>query len=477
MQPKSKPFVIRDEIHGDMVFDDLLKSVIDHAYFQRLRYIKQLGLAEYVFPCANHSRFQHSLGASFLAGQYFESMIQSWLNTSLELENTEKETRIFVRKTQECIATVESHQESRLYWWHVVSLAALLHDVGHGPWSHTFENLRFRQDFKEDTALIGGVVGDYLKSIKKFWHEDISVIYAFHMLGDLARERVVSGAQKYFLPMAPLVNSRLLKGDLQPKIEEELEALFKRHGIRGGVEFHRLLRPIISGPFDVDRMDYIQRDGRNCGVHIGGIEWRRIVSKVIPCLAEYAGGKNEPKDVVLISSIKNQHVLDDFIFSLFQMYAQVYLHPKIIGMEEAIKAELTGSAASQKRFVVSFEVHCSLTDEKLREIFRTEFAIERVDQILLRNPGADFDVLSLPRETDIQKLLTKHGYRLIESLDRPMMKDSIGVFLHASSRSASEPSAEIGFLRPWAGVSPIAQHFYSINYTPAIWMRRSGEGK
>ena len=97
---------------------------------------------------------------------------------------------------------------------------------------------------------------------------------------------------------------------------------------------------MISGPFDVDRMDYIQRDGRNCGVSIGGIEWRRIVRKLIPCLAEHPGQNNKPRNVVLISNIKTQHVLDDFIFSLFQMYAQVYMHPKIVAIEETIRGAL-----------------------------------------------------------------------------------------------------------------------------------------
>ena len=59
---KKKPLVLRDEIHGDMSFDPLVRCVVDHEGFQRLRYIKQLGLGEYVFPCATHTRFQHSLG-------------------------------------------------------------------------------------------------------------------------------------------------------------------------------------------------------------------------------------------------------------------------------------------------------------------------------------------------------------------------------------------------------------------------------
>ena len=115
-------------------------------------------------------------------------------------------------------------------------------------------------------------------------------------------------------PVADVIADRV--ADVIADSNAQVFADLKKAGIQGGVDLHRLLRPLISGPFDVDRMDYIQRDGRNCGVAIGGIEWRRIVTKVVPCLADYQNKWNEPRDVVLISNIKNQHVLDDFIFSL-----------------------------------------------------------------------------------------------------------------------------------------------------------------
>ena len=96
----TKPLVVRDEIHGDISFDSLVRQVIDHPYFQRLRYIKQLGLAEYVFPCATHTRFQHSLGASFLAGQYFETMVKAWLGSSFGFEGKVQSTQLFAQQTK-----------------------------------------------------------------------------------------------------------------------------------------------------------------------------------------------------------------------------------------------------------------------------------------------------------------------------------------------------------------------------------------
>jgi len=298
----SKPLVIRDEIHGDISFDGLLRQVIDSPLFQRLRYIKQLGLAEYVFPCATHTRFQHSLGASFLAGQYFETMVKAWFSSPFEFDGKCEKTKLYSKRTREALLSVAEDSASYEFWWQTVSLAGMLHDVGHGPWSHTFEYLDLRQDFKKLTRNVPGALGNYFKHLekeeKKLFHEDISVLYIFSILQELKVE------SKFFLPVALLVNHKMAEGKFKKEIEAELETGLKSHKIRGGVEVHQLLRPIISGPFDVDRIDYIQRDGRNCGVHIGGIEWRRIVTKLVPCLADHQNPHKEPNEVVLISNIK-----------------------------------------------------------------------------------------------------------------------------------------------------------------------------
>ncbi|MBM4317615.1 MAG: HD domain-containing protein [Deltaproteobacteria bacterium] len=466
-----KPLVVRDEIHGDIGFDSLLRQVIDHPYFQRLRYIKQLGLAEYVFPCATHTRFQHSLGASFLAGQYFETMVKAWVTSSFEFEGKVQSTQLFAKKTKRVVEQVAQSVDSKQFWWQTVSLAGLLHDVGHGPWSHTFEYLDLNQDFSDVTSQIGGAVGAYFKELKeegrKLHHEDISVLYIFSIFKELKVENV------YFLPVALLVNHKMAVGRLKSLMEKELALTLKKNGIEGGIETHQLLRPIISGPFDVDRIDYIQRDGRNCGVHIGGIEWRRIVTKLVPCLAEHHGSKREPKEVVLISNIKNQHVIDDFIFSLFQMYAQVYMHPKIVGVEEIAKRLLKKRVDVKSKPTVNFKLHSSLSDEKFRTMLVENFGVPEIESILLRRPGYHFSVASLPPEENIMnRELKKHGYSLINTLDRPMMKDSLGVFLFSSFRNSESGKGEF-FLEPWTQVSPIAKQFFMINYSPKLWIQSS----
>lgn len=470
---REKPLSIRDEIHGDINFDHTLKQVIDHPYFQRLRYIKQLGLAEYVFPCATHTRFQHSLGASYLAGQYFDTMLRGWLVSPFHYEGLCGKTRFYSERTRICLEKVAADRRTREFWWQTCSLGGLLHDIGHGPWSHTFEYLELDQDFSEIISQMTGAVGRYFREVTKhkgrLSHEDISIVYIFKLLSDLETNGGLRDAMRFFLPVAMLINKKMVTGNFQAAMEEELGSVLRDFEYEGGTDVHKLIRPIISGPFDVDRMDYIQRDGRNCGVSIGGIEWRRIVTKLIPILADHAGNKGESKEVVLISNIKNQHVLDDFIFSLFQMYAQVYLHPKIVGVEEIIKRLLLKRLEKRRGPKVTFELHQSLSDDQFRRMLIDDFGVPEIEEILQRRPSAHFQVARFPADTGAERELKKHGFSLINTQDRPMMKDSLGLFLFSLFKAKTSNGTHL--IRPWVDVSPIAQQFFKINYSPRIWMR------
>lgn len=459
-----------------MSFDGVLRHAIDHSAFQRLRYIKQLGLAEYVFPCATHTRFQHSLGASYLAVQYFETMVRGWMHSPFDFEGEVEKTQFFPVLTKKKLSEVGEHSESYRFWLQTIGLAGLLHDVGHGPWSHTFEYLELNQDFSEVLKSIDGAIGkylrDHLEQRKTLMHEEISILYIYKILQDLEKNGAVPDALRFFVPVSALVHRKMGLGKFQKDLEREIEDGLKKRGLKGGVEVHRLLRPVISGPFDVDRIDYIQRDGRNCGVNIGGIEWRRIVSKLIPCLANHRGSSNEPKDVVLISNVKNQHVLDDFIFSLFQMYAQVYLHPKIVGVEEVAKRLLKKMGKTKKSPVITFEKHQELTDEKFREMLKNEFNLSEIEDMLFRKQGASVHVVSLPQNAIIEKDLKKNGYSMVDILDRPMMKDSVGLFLFGSYKHrVGKVTKNEHLVQPWVKVSPIAHHFYTIAYSPKIWLQ------
>uniref|UniRef100_A0A3Q2CP31 HD domain-containing protein n=1 Tax=Cyprinodon variegatus TaxID=28743 RepID=A0A3Q2CP31_CYPVA len=102
--------IFKDPIHGTIELHPLLVKIIDTPQFQRLRNIKQLGAVSYVYPGATHSRFEHSIGVAYLAGEILKSI-------------------------------KEKQQDLGITDWDVlcVQFAALCHDLGHGPFSHMFD--------------------------------------------------------------------------------------------------------------------------------------------------------------------------------------------------------------------------------------------------------------------------------------------------------------------------------------------------
>jgi HD superfamily phosphohydrolase len=185
----NKRKIFNDPVHGFITIPhELIFDIIEHPYFQRLRRIKQLGLSDYVYPGAIHTRFHHALGAFFL-----------------------------MRKALS-ILKIKGHkitEEEEL----AAYIAILLHDIGHGPFSHTLEN----------------------SLLSKVHHEDISKIYM---------ERL----------------NTHFKGKLTLAIE-----------IFEGKYHKKFLHQLVSSQLDVDRLDYLTRDSFFSGVTEGSISYERII--------------------------------------------------------------------------------------------------------------------------------------------------------------------------------------------------------
>ncbi len=186
----SKKKIINDPLYGFITLEEgLISDLIEHPWFQRLRYIKQLGMAELVYPGALHTRFQHALGAMHLMGRVL---------AGLRSRGTE----------------INTHEQE------AACIAVLLHDIGHGPFSHTLE----------ETLLPG---------IK---HESLSYL----LMQELNR-------------------------DFQGQLDLALK-LFRNSYPRKF--FHQL----ITGQLDIDRLDYLTRDSFFTGVSEGSIGVARIIA-------------------------------------------------------------------------------------------------------------------------------------------------------------------------------------------------------
>ncbi|WP_346675406.1 HD domain-containing protein [Methanobrevibacter woesei] len=176
---------IRDSVYGDIMLNEIEVEVMDNPQFQRLRRIKQLGLISLIYPGANHTRFEHSIGTMHIASK---------LADKLDLNQEDKE---------------------------LVRISALLHDIGHGPFSHVSEG------------------------VLSFPHEELT---------------------KYVIKNTAIRDIVEKKFDIDKIIEI----------INGEGKFG----PIVSGELDADRMDYLLRDSHYTGVAYGIIDYERIISNI-----------------------------------------------------------------------------------------------------------------------------------------------------------------------------------------------------
>ena len=227
---------IRDPLWNNIHVEPFAVRLIDTMPFQRLRYVRQLGLAHLVYPGASHSRFEHALGAYHLARRALD-----FLGGRNELANVPPGDAGIVRA------------------------AALLHDIGHYPFSHALEELGVPHHEEIARPLIaGGEVGDILRE----------------ELGDNAPEDVLA----------------MIRGRSTSPL--------------GG---------LISGSVDLDKIEYLKRDALMCGVPYGEIDVDRLINALV--LLRDADGTTT---IGILE--KGLSALESLLFAKYQMYRNVYWH-------------------------------------------------------------------------------------------------------------------------------------------------------
>lgn len=201
------PYEIRDPIHGFIGISGWERDILNHPVLQRLRRIRQLGLSEMVYPGSVHTRFEHSLGVMHVASRMFSEIRVRSPDLLKELD----------------------YQPAGLDRQHaLIRITALIHDVGHAPFSHVAEELM---------AGRGGEVN----------HENYSVGVVHHLLRDVIEDH-------------PANTNFGIRAD-------EVTALLTGETEIGHQEL--LWRELISGQLDADRADYLLRDSYHAGVEYG----------------------------------------------------------------------------------------------------------------------------------------------------------------------------------------------------------------
>ncbi len=241
----SPNLAFRDPIHGFIEADELEAALIRTRPMQRLRSIRQLGLIHLVFPGAEHSRFGHALGTMHLAGRVYDAL----------------------SRADEMPLDPGPQARGR----RLVRAAALLHDIGHAPFSHWAEDL-----FEDGID-----------------HEEMS-------------RRLLAGAD--IRGAFERHGDGIASSDVVRLLDDRLE----------GPE--RLLSPIVSGELDVDKMDYLLRDSLFCGVRYGNFDLDQVVSTVRPLFDE------ETAEHRLGVDADGLHAVESLILARYFMFTQVYFH-------------------------------------------------------------------------------------------------------------------------------------------------------
>uniref|UniRef100_A0A1X7TUC2 HD/PDEase domain-containing protein n=1 Tax=Amphimedon queenslandica TaxID=400682 RepID=A0A1X7TUC2_AMPQE len=272
LDPPQEFVTIMDPVHGSIQLDKYLFKIIDRPEFQRLRKIKQFGGVYYVYPGGVHTRFEHSIGVCYIAGQLVEA-----LNKHCPPEE-EKLHEWFTQEEKMC-----------------VQIAALCHDIGHGPFSHVYDiavkeyykKLKSKQKMKEFITSKEDEYGDnekvdsYVEKEelpKKAKHEYRSALIVERMMEELTFDKRFEKDKSRYIKLIQ---------DMITFSEQGFDNAEETLPSRKTYKQKAFLFEIVANGFtgiDVDKMDYFARDARGVGLP-NNFDWRWYTqtAKILEC--------------------------------------------------------------------------------------------------------------------------------------------------------------------------------------------------
>jgi hypothetical protein len=300
---------IRDVIHGVIPIDPHELPILESWLFQRLREIRQTGFAEHSYPGATHNRYIHSVGALHTITQVFEAIFEGLKKRNLDAWKSFRS---------------------------IARLSAALHDIGHGPLSHTTE-------FAMPDASKLGILPN---SKRKATHEDytLKIILDSPLTPHLERAGAIFGFK-------PIHIAALIDSDMRVNEDFFIERIDGEK-----FNFRPILHQLISSELDADRMDYLRRDSFYSGVNYGEFDYSWILRNLC---AHTRDGK-----VYLALKHRALYAFEDFLLARFNMFLQVYLHHKTVVYDEMLANYLNDPECDYK-LPADIEAYAQCTDAHL----------------------------------------------------------------------------------------------------------------
>jgi len=311
---------ILDPIHGLIKLSEIEKWILGQKPFNRLRRVKQNTFLYLVFPSANHTRFEHSIGVMNLAYQIYLNSNDNYETGSYKKEKykVQETTNFSFLSIRDKLGDNEGVLVQEL------RLAALLHDVGHGPMSHKFDQYTITGENLLEILSTDKVFEPYIDSFVqllnghekfKIKHEIVSCVFIIKILTEL--KRIANNSKGKFNDVQIDLINKLNLGRIIKMIEPEFNAVEKIEF--EGIDYTDYFNSIISSfPLDADRMDYLYRDSYFSGVKYGLYDLSRLLMSFIPV---YDNGK-----VTLAIKESGIDSVIRFIQSRTHLYNQVYFH-------------------------------------------------------------------------------------------------------------------------------------------------------
>ena len=378
------PYEVRCPLHGTIALSSQELALLDHPVLQRLRHISQLGLASMVYPGATHSRFSHVMGAMHLAGTLMDQLAAN----SPPLQALPQSSLSYARK--------------------ILRLAALLHDTGHAPFSHSFEPLfpprsqlqwpRLAREWLPETTLTDS---------QDARHEEFSVMLVAEMTENHPELISAEEAQD----VCALLDTRIAPS---PQLQ----------GTGGQPSLFPLMQQAISGEIDVDRMDYLRRDAHYAGVSYGFFDLPRLIGALEAVETE--------NGFVMALDDNAVHTYEHFLLARFHMTMQVYFHKTLLGFDACLHQVMRNQEIP---FAVSGDPSAFLQGtehtvwEMLQKAAQTPATHPWSTRIVQRNPLTrllrlgDFEPETQPQ---VLELLSRHGIEVIQ-VQRKRRLSSLGL--------------------------------------------------